>query len=403
MTCRPATRRRPLMLTAVVALLAAMIGGCDDTDQTGEEGGGSAASASPAADADRYAADWSQFQANPRRTGTLETEGVPDMNGVKWKYRTGGRLRGGAVVADGVVYVGGTDDVLHAVDADTGEAKWTTEIGFINSAAAVYGEHVYVSVGGFGNLYAVDKATGEVDWSASIGFVGAATPRPPAVVDGTVYLSNGDQSVYAFDADTGEQHWRQDLGERRLSMPAVGEEYVHVAPSDVATVALERGSGEAVWRSGIETGASGNGPTLTHSSLIMSPGAPTKVFEFKKQNGNRIQAWPGDDGLTTTSTAVTDERVFVGRATNRLYAYSRSSGNEIWRYQAGHSVFGAPAVVGETVYVTSADGVVHAVDRASGEGRWQFDTGKEGLMPGVAVSGGVVYVAAPNGSLYALH
>jgi outer membrane protein assembly factor BamB len=391
------------VIAAAIGLLAALMGGCSDAHETDQQAKSSTKAGSASADAERHTEDWRQSQANPRRTGTLATEGVPEIDDTKWTYSAGGTLSGSPVVADGVVYVGGSNEVLHAVDADTGEAKWTTQVGYIHSAAAVYGDYVYVTTGGFAELHAVDKANGEVAWSASIGFVGASSPRAPAVADGKVYVSNGDKGLYAFDADTGEQRWRQELGERRLSKPAVGDERVYVATSELAAVAIDRATGEIAWRSGIEAGG-GNGPTVTEASVIASPSAPTKVFALNKENGRKLQTFPGDnDGLTSTSTAVTDERIFVGRATNRLYAYSRSSGQELWRYQANHTIFGSPAVVGETVYVTSADGVVHAVDVTSGEGRWHGDLNGKSMMPGVAVSDGVVYAAGPHGHLYAMH
>jgi eukaryotic-like serine/threonine-protein kinase len=70
------------------------------------------------------AQDAAMFRGNPRHTGVYEAAGVSKFNDVKWKFHTGGMVIGSPAVVGGLVYVGGTDGNLYALDAETGTAKW---------------------------------------------------------------------------------------------------------------------------------------------------------------------------------------------------------------------------------------------------------------------------------------
>ena len=63
-------------------------------------------------------------------------------------------------MADGVVYIGGFDGYVYALDAATGERLWRfNTYGWIDSSPAVVGGVIYVgSSGGYSYVYAI---TGE--------------------------------------------------------------------------------------------------------------------------------------------------------------------------------------------------------------------------------------------------
>jgi outer membrane protein assembly factor BamB len=73
----------------------------------------------------------------------------------KWKYRTRDWLHGSPVVAGGLVYIGGYDKKLHAVDADSGEQVWefATQGAITTSPVIGNGRIFFGSVDGF--FYAV--------------------------------------------------------------------------------------------------------------------------------------------------------------------------------------------------------------------------------------------------------
>jgi outer membrane protein assembly factor BamB len=74
----------------------------------------------------------------------------------KWKFQTG-VLTFSPAVADGVVYAGGNDGFLHAVDAQTGEERWKSA-GQAGRMAILAGEVYFGSADT--SLHPIDTQTG---------------------------------------------------------------------------------------------------------------------------------------------------------------------------------------------------------------------------------------------------
>jgi PQQ-dependent dehydrogenase (methanol/ethanol family) len=131
------------------------------------------------------------------------------------------------LVVDGVIYTSSTWNILHAIDASTGEELWRYDpeldrdwiryscCGTANRGAAVWKGRVYLGMID-GRLIAVDAATGELAWEVQTtdrnkpySITGA-----PRVVKDKVIIGNGGAEfgvrgyVTAYDAETGEQAWR---------------------------------------------------------------------------------------------------------------------------------------------------------------------------------------------------
>lgn len=117
-----------------------------------------------------------------------------------WRTQIPGELTGAPAVANGTVYFGTSDGTLHALDADTGEERWSLDTGgdAVTSSPAVTDDRVYVAVdGGSGKILAVDAASGKEAWeSRSLGTLSSS----PTVVDGILYIGSNDDRVYALDA-----------------------------------------------------------------------------------------------------------------------------------------------------------------------------------------------------------
>ena len=122
--------------------------------------------------------------------------------------------------------------------------------------------------------------------------------------------------------------------------------------------------------------------------------------------------WENDLGrCVESSPAVSDQIVYVSlmdpapcrrharRAAGFVVALDASSGEEIWRTEAG-LVESAPLVAGGRVFVGSWDGSVYALDAGTGQEIWSSSTG-ERIRGGVAVRQGTVFVGSFDESLYA--
>ena len=178
----------------------------------------------------------------------------------RWRYAAGARLYSSPAVANGAVFVGGQDGVLHAVALSDGKLKWqfrtegttlhSADFGFdrttIQSSPAVGQGIVYVGARD-GFLYAVDAITGQLRWKMDhkVSWVNSS----PAVYDGLVYAGSSDAHfTQAVDAATGEERWRVASNRIVWSSPAVDSATVYVGEGDGTLYALNRRTGAERWR-----------------------------------------------------------------------------------------------------------------------------------------------------------
>jgi outer membrane protein assembly factor BamB len=135
----------------------------------------------------------------------------------RWTYDAGAEVRASPAVDDDTVYVAATDGVLHALDAGSGRRRWRfdggrrlvvaptvvgggagADGGADADADAPAGATVLVGSGS-GNVFAVDAATGEPRWSHQLPD-GAATS--PVAVDGWLYAGDGEGRLHALVDDS---------------------------------------------------------------------------------------------------------------------------------------------------------------------------------------------------------
>lgn len=149
--------------------------------------------------------------------------------GLAWSVRlpTTRGLEATPLAIDGVLYTTSAWGVTHAIDADTGDLRWTFDpepdktrgvhgcCDAVNRGVAAWEDRLYVGVYD-GRLVAVDRATGgklwetlTIDPSKPYTITGA-----PRVVGDKVVIGNGGGEfgvrgyVSAYDAATGELVWR---------------------------------------------------------------------------------------------------------------------------------------------------------------------------------------------------
>lgn len=204
-----------------------------------------------------------------------------DSGRVRWEHDEGGPgayFASRPAVRDGTVFVSGWESVF-AFDAETGRRRWTgtpgnggtgrhrelfaptaTDEGVVvpsssgvarldptdgtleweylhdryptDGSAAVADGTVFVTDGDE-SLHAIDLETGTGEWTAEYSHA-----AHPVVADGVVYLTYGWlPEVIAIDAETGDRRWSYD-GPHAPSQPVVGDGVLYVVGHE-RIVALE--------------------------------------------------------------------------------------------------------------------------------------------------------------------
>ena len=141
-----------------------------------------------------------------------------------------GRTRGleaTPLVEDGVIYTTSAWSVVYALDAKTGDVRWTYDpkvprskafficCDVVNRGVALYHGKVYVGTLD-GRLIALDQQTGRPVWSVMTVDIGQAyaISGAPRIAKGMVMIGNAVAEygvrgyISAYDAETGAQRWR---------------------------------------------------------------------------------------------------------------------------------------------------------------------------------------------------
>ena len=113
----------------------------------------------------------------------------------RWRRKSPeGETLYGPAVRDGVAYIVAEDSTVVAVDAQSGELRWTADTGAPNDALpSIWDRLVFVGTTG-GSLQAFDIETGIQAWEVRI----VGVPYSPVVTGGLVLLGTNVGVLYAF-------------------------------------------------------------------------------------------------------------------------------------------------------------------------------------------------------------
>ena len=275
----------------------------------------------------------------------------------RWRFKpAGGQRVSSPAVADGVVYFA-DNRYLYAVDVQSGAERWRfqadgrrpeplsphEELNVLFSPAVSDGV-VYVG-GNDTYLYAVDAQSGQTKWKfhAGGGFYGGFWSSV-VISGGVVYISNDDGYLHALDAQSGQERWKFKTGHSGGSSPAISGGVVYVANDDdkdgyLHALDIQSGQEKWVFRAGEALRAGGAG------------GTP-----------HRGANWWDDP------PAISGGLVYFGGNDGYLHGLDAQSGQEKWKFETGYTDVPYPpagrlssAVSNGVVYVGSADGYLYAV------------------------------------------
>jgi outer membrane protein assembly factor BamB len=151
----------------------------------------------------------SQVGASPAIAGNMLYLGTMGRGvvGIDWKQaktiweypgsEDGAEFYSSAAVSGDFVVLGGRDKRVHALDAKTGDVKWTFATrGRIDSSPVIVGERVFIGSKD-GNLYSIDLKTGNKLWQEALG---SPVTASPAVGSRKLIIGTHDGLVYCFGA-----------------------------------------------------------------------------------------------------------------------------------------------------------------------------------------------------------
>jgi len=374
--------------------------------------------------------EWTAYKHDAAHTGHApETTGPRGNVEALWSKSVGRPIFCSPAVKDGHVFVGTYSYETHtgsilAFDAATGTTLWEKRTGRIHSSSPTVADGtLYINSGDGENpelVHAVDAATGDTLWTHEFE-KGSGMRSSPTVVDGVVYataeLDNPDQDVTdvvvrALDAETGSQQWstRIQCTALEYSSPAVvdGTVYHHIIPVDERDgllFAFDAESGETEWK--VLTSNMRGSPTIVDGVLYHSTGLlggestgllGGGVVARDPATGEPLwKAVLEKEGEARFGPAVADGTVYATTADpGNVIAVDTDTGDVEWTFDTGEAR-GSPVVDSDTVYVPSwGDETVYALDADTGTERWHFDTGGSPYHP-PAIVDGTIFVGESSG------
>ena len=362
-----------------------------------------------------YVGDWSgSFYALDLETGKEQWRYETEVHDTVYA----GQIVSSAAVADGggvrTVYFGG-GKTLYALRAKDGSLRWKHELGregddedpteieaspVVVDGLVIFGSDVHNSGGDEeAGVYALDAATGEERWTtitapSAPGEAGEAGEGDGATGSGcgdvwgspsvnveqrVVYVGTGNcvtpegwgrfsEAIVALDLDTGEVRWTYqphepneddlDFAGAPNLFEAGGRPLVGLGNKDAAYYAVDPETGDEVW-----------------GTAATEPGIPERGSNFS--TGGFIGPTAVADGVVVGGTA-------VGGAPY-LHAFDAATGAIRWQQPIAAPTYAAATEVGGVVLIGGTDFTLRALDLMTGDVLWETE------MMG-AVSGGAAIV-----------
>ncbi len=159
-----------------------------------------------------------------------------------WAHRAGGPFRAGLRLARGLLLAPCEDGMLYALEPSSGEVRWKYRAGApLLSAVAEDGRRAYLGDRS-GTFHAVDLDTGWARWTSALG--GAAWYAPPLLAGGVLYQGDDGGTVRALDPETGQVRWVAQLEAAVRSRPSpAGTGAIAVATLGGRVYLLDRATG----------------------------------------------------------------------------------------------------------------------------------------------------------------
>jgi outer membrane protein assembly factor BamB len=209
--------------------------------------------------------------------GTVRSINAANGAGIWASANLGSDILSSPRVSNGLVYFGGQDSKIYALDESTGNLKWeyTTGDKITTSSPMIYGGMCIIGSTDYG-IYCIDTTSstmppaGELRWEFPTGdkVNSSATVHTPS---NTVLIGGHDFNLYAIDHVSGVLKWKYPAGSIIKSSPLVYGEYAYFTAADRYLYCIDVRNGSTVWKSFLN-GSTESSPMIDDTKTGVYPG-----------------------------------------------------------------------------------------------------------------------------------
>ncbi len=126
---------------------------------------------------------------------------------------------------------------------------------------------------------------------------------------------------------------------------------------------------------------------------------PSQFYCLDAETGELIWQTDIPGGVSVSSPAVVDGKVYQGSTYDYVYCFDADTGETLWTYDKGYGISRSPAIVNSKVYITKCKGQLYCLDANTGDELWKYDMGEYELSP-PTVYEDKVYIGSEDYYLY---
>lgn len=336
-----------------------------------------------------------------------------------------GRVLAQPVVGGGRIFGMDANDVVVALDAESGRQLWSVDLRPAAAVGTAFGgglaldhDRLYAT-SGYGQVLALDAATGREVWRQQ---VSAPVHGSPTVADGRVFAVTVENQLEVLSADDGHRLWTHNglpetAGLLGGASPAVEGDIVIVPYTSGEIFALRTENGRPLWTDNLatarplgalETLADIRGRPVIDRGRVYAVSHSGRMVSIDLRTGDRV--WEQDIG-GTHEPWVAGDYVYVLSNDVDLVCLTRQDGRVRWvrelpRFEDEQKKkdpmrWTGPVLAGDRLIVVASTGEAFSVSPYTGEalGRTEFP---DGVFIDPVVANDTLYVLTDDADLIAL-
>lgn len=334
------------------------------------------------------------------------------------------RLISQPVVAGNRVYVADVDGRITAIEVESGERLWRTDltpededdVTFSGGIAYAYG-YLFISTG-FAEVVVLNAESGETVWRR-------AMPSPmraaPTISDGRLFVTTFDNQLFVLDVRNGETLWKHKGFEESAGIlggasPAVEGDIVVVPYSSGELFAILTNNGRIMWSYSLASSrrsdvissiADIRGQPVIDRGWVFAVSHSGRVVALNMRSGERI--WEKELGGIQTPW-VAGDYIYLLTTNNELLCLTREKGEILWVLQLPlyqnpiekeePIVWHGPVLASDRLLLAGSHGRVLAVSPYRGDVIGQI-TLDDGVSVPPVVAQGTMYLLTTDADLIA--